>query len=266
MIVFAVCLALAGLLGPFSVDNPIRSDDSSSSGDVIVRLSGQNGHPGLVATGYLEFRKSKDKAVASEIEVFREGRKTPLLRFDALQTCIVERRGNLLLITELTRWPFGRDWTWKDVPFQEYSVFLDPSEKLVKRMVLKPPRMTKAQCREAVALYEQFTQPTTAVGRAIDVEDVVGRLLVAALGGCGEAEITLLMLPGHCRLDGAFGEIYEEAVECYRTYRLSPREQILPIENTSTSGAKCPVLNCPKPIDGKRECQAMDGSGFKRSW
>lgn len=215
------------------LSHPSRSEeteDITTVGEVIFQLDGKGEYPDLRVIGYPETRRGKNKAILSEFSVCRGAGPIPGLTFSALQRCLVEKKQDRLIVTDLIHWPFGKNWAWEDRTFREYVVQLNPSKTIVERIVLQSPRVTTDQCHEVVSLCNLLAHPQSQRDRGIDSENIIGRLLVTAMGGCLDAVMKLLTLPENYRLDGVVGETYEEATHDYKMYRLSPHQRNIPAD------------------------------------
>ena len=176
----------------------------------------------LVACGYLMVRQGRDKVTASEFQVFRCGATNPLLTFSALQTCRIESFASKIKITEISRWPFGLNWSWVDVPIWEYTIYSDINRSLDKRMVLSPPTLSKQQIEGTLKDYALLKQslPSNEGNSALakKVENMIGRMLALALTGNAEGQRHLEIMGFELSLDGYLRELHSEAVNILSIY------------------------------------------------
>jgi hypothetical protein len=159
---------------------------------------------GFVACGYLDSRDG-DVVRASEFDVFACGSDVPLVELGATQTALLRSRDGGLEIVEVANWPFGDEWKWIDVQIWRYVVKPGQPFAVTKTFILEAPRITRRD-----------------VEAAKDREELIGRLLAAALSGSASARTALIelrpkILPGHD------AEVYAEAVETYQLYAKSTK-------------------------------------------
>ncbi len=181
--------------------------------------------PGLVACGYAETGPHSGVR-ASEFEVFSCGHTKALLTFDALQTATLRRRGRALEITELARWPFGSDWQWVDVPLWRYLVTQGSTPAVRKVFLLAPPSLSPERI---AAVHRDYAEALGTRGAPRRNEDLVGRVLAAALAGDPSARTALAEMRDTLALDGAVAEVWQEAFDTYQLYaRLTQRVPAIP--------------------------------------
>jgi hypothetical protein len=194
-----------------------RSIGAAAGALPLVVLEPRRGRPGLVACGYLETRKADNAVLASEFEVFQCGSSKPIFTFGALQHCEIAAKRGRLVVTELTRWPFGPGWEWIDLPFREYVITPGRRPRVSKILVLQRPGLTPQQVGEVLARFERQKKSKTSLDYA-EEEDLVGRILVAALSGNPAARAAFEHIDDAVILDGALGEEYAEALKVYNAW------------------------------------------------
>ena len=210
--------------GGSACDCPESIGADAGSPPLIV-ASGPAGLPGLVACGYLESRDGT-RVRASEFEVFPCGSHKSILTFGASETGVLRTSGRQLLITELTRWPFGPNWKWVDVPLWEYALTPGQPPHVSKFLALQAPHFSNVQVREVL---RQYKTARTTHKSPDDFEELTGRLLGAALSGNDEARAALAGLRVALNLDGADAETWQEAVNIYELYaRTTGKIPLLP--------------------------------------
>ncbi|MBZ5535523.1 MAG: hypothetical protein LAO31_06170 [Acidobacteriia bacterium] len=205
----------------FSLQQPCvcpQSIGADAGAPPLAFVPGSASYPGIVACGYLDGRKN-NLTRASEFEVFSCKNTDPLLTFDALQTALIQSVGDHLIITEITRAPFGKNWQWIDVPVWRYVVTRSHTPQISKVLVLTPPSLTEALISEALALYQRaLTLSTESKDYGDTIDEVAGRLTAAALSGNAKAQAALWHVEkmpfeaGHC------SEIWSGYVDLYQTY------------------------------------------------
>jgi len=125
-------------------------------------------------------------------------------------------------ITETSRWPFGLNWSWVDVPIWEYMVYADVGRPIEKRMVLSPPILSKRQVEDTLKNYtllkQSLASKTNRLALATELENIIGRILAVALMGNKEGQRDLESMRSELSLDGHMGEIHSEAVSIYNSY------------------------------------------------
>ena len=98
---------------------------------------------GFVACGFTEDRRG-EIVVASELEIFACGAKgQALLQLDATQTALLRATSAVLEITEVSRWPFGRDWEWVEVPIFKWRLAYGAETIPAREIVLTRRRYRK---------------------------------------------------------------------------------------------------------------------------
>lgn len=222
MIGIATVLMLAAAASGDPSSSPCecpRSIGASAGAPPLVVVVDPEGRDALLACGYLDERISQRRVIGSEFEVFRCGSDSSILTFGALQTCTLEAEPTGLTITELTRWPFGPDWTWVDVPLWEYRVFVAPERPIRKRFVLSAPELTAEQIETTLQQVDSAKQDWEPSKADIDkIEELVGRTLAAALTGNEPARRNLGSMSKELGLDGHGAEVYSEAFEVYQSF------------------------------------------------
>lgn len=192
---------------------PCPASISAEAGSEALAVVRNRMHdPVLVACGYRDSKADVYPVVASEFQVFRCGSGRSLLSFNANETCTLEIVKNHLVVTRVEKWPFGPAWRWIKVPVRTYITDGQSPDRVVTRTVLKLPSLTKRQIGDALDYYARHINQTSFED---DYEDVVGRLLAAALTGSAAARQALLEMPTVLSLDGASAEIYQDAVALY---------------------------------------------------
>jgi hypothetical protein len=193
---------------------PCPASNGAESGSEPLAVVGQAGVPLFIACGYRESKAGVFPVVASEFEVFRCGNKAALISFDGTETCILTEEKNHLVITETEKWPFAPGWKWVDVPVRQYVVANDSPGLVAKTMVLKAPVLSQRQIGDALDYYARHIHRR---GLEEDYEDVIGRVLAAAVAGNGAARQALAEMPATLNLDGEGAEVYQEAVALYNS-------------------------------------------------
>ena len=79
--------------------------------------------------------------------------------------------------------------------------------------IVKAPVLTKRQIREALNYYARHINSPAWED---DYEDVIGRVLAAAVAGNNAARRSLAEMPANFELDGHSGEVYQEAIAFYK--------------------------------------------------
>ncbi len=211
LLVLAVSLAAVGGQ-PLCVCPDIGVAAVGTTPSLVV--PGKDGSPGLMACGYRDPHDPRKELVVSGLAVYSCGSREPVLSFgDAQYTSVRALEGNLL-VTELTRWPFGRDWEWVDLPMWEHRVTNTAPPRVFKSFVLVPPKLKAAQIRQALDLFEKAK-----TSRKLDnYEEVIGRILVAALAGSAEARSALSHMWDYFDLDAASAELCGDAIELFQVY------------------------------------------------
>jgi hypothetical protein len=197
-----------------ATQSPCRCVGAESGSDPLIVLDGVNDGPGLTVCGHLESR-GPVSVRASELDVFSCGSDTPILHFGALETVELQRRAGTLVITEIDRWPFGPKWQWIDVPVWRYVVEPGDVPVISKTLVLQPPRLTSRQASEAIAPYERARATKRHTER---YEDIIGRVLLAALAGHARARWALEHMSDAVALDGHSAEVWRGAIDLYQLY------------------------------------------------
>jgi hypothetical protein len=191
----------------------------------LVSLPASGDQPGLIVCGDTYPKDAKVLRV-SEFEVVSCGSREPLLLFSALQSCLVTAKGEILVITELTRGPFGPNWEWVDVPLWQYTVRGGAAPSAHRTLVLQAPALSPESIREALEL---FTNGRGASSEPENSEEIIGRVLAAALAGSDNARVALAHIPEVVAMDGHAAEVWFEAKEIYQAYACeSGRVPLLP--------------------------------------
>ena len=196
---------------------------AEAGSEALIRIVSSSGHPVLLACGYLEKRQADGDVIASEFDVFRCGRKESLLSFGALQTCRLHAEPSRLVVIEFARWPFGHGWNWVDEAAWEYVVSAEGGKRVSKRMVLAAPRLTTAQIAVVLEGYDKCRASLQTCDLE-QIEEVVGRTLVAALAGSTAAQQALFSLASELKLDGHGAEVYTSAISLYDAYAKTSRK------------------------------------------
>ena len=180
----------------------------------LAILRDKANRPALVACGSRDKKAGADTFVATSIDVFRCGSPEPLssLEYDAAQTYILKTTRNRFVITETEKWPFGPGWKWVDVPVRQFVIATDRPDQVVESSVLKAPRLTRREIGDALDYYTRHIQSPALEE---DFEDVIGRVLAAAVTGDPAARKALAEMPMTLSLDGHAAEIYQDAIRLY---------------------------------------------------
>jgi hypothetical protein len=198
-----------------------RCPDAARSRNLLMTVE-TDAHAGLVACGYEDERRP-DSVVASEFQIFRCGHPEPLLEFDALQTAALRNTGAALQVTELERWPFGKEWQWVQVPVYEWLLSPHDPRPEFPRIFPPAPAVTR---REIEAFIREYKQWISIPGneRSYDLaEQFVARLFTSAVAGEDEADALFLTMRDDVELDGAAAEIYGQARATYDVWREARR-------------------------------------------
>jgi hypothetical protein len=199
-----------------------RSIGAAAGAPPLIVIYDAERRPSLIACGYLHARQSQDKVTASEFQVFRCGSDVAILTFGALQRCILESMPSKMKITEISRWPFGLNWSWVDVPIWQYMVYANVGRPIEKRIVLSPPILSKRQVEDTLKNYALLRQSLASeknrLALAADLENMIGRILVVALMGNPRGRRHLESMRSELTLDGHMAEIHSEAVSIYNSY------------------------------------------------
>jgi hypothetical protein len=188
-----------------------RCPAEASSRQVLVSV-GESESTGFVACGHAD-SKYKGGVVASELQIFSCASGTLIFEFDATQTVRLEAHGEMLHVLELSRWPFQLAWKWVDVPVFEWE--LQDGTDVTRQVVLAKPSVTNSEIRAAVAEYKRLLSESKAGTAYAADEEIVGRLFTAAIAGDRDAAELFLKMRSEAGLDGAAGEVYEEAFAIY---------------------------------------------------
>jgi hypothetical protein len=206
---FSLLLALSGQAPPCVCPANI----GGAAGDPPIAFVAASGNqPGLVACGYSE---RATVGLTSEFEVFSCGSPKSLLTFGALESAFVEVKGEQLIATQVSRWPFGRNWQWVWVPMWRYMVTRGAPPRVDRMFILQAPSLSPEEVKEALALYSRNRQPAP---QPENYEDIIGRVLAAALAGSGEAQWALAHMRNAIVIDGHAGEVWQQAEEFYQSY------------------------------------------------
>jgi hypothetical protein len=182
---------------------------TAASRNIVVAVPARGAASGLVVCGDKESEQS-GSITASNFEVFNCGARQPILQFDAVMTARLESRRGQLKVLEVSRWPFGKEWQWVDVPVLEW--LLQPGDRTAPsaRLVAPRPAVSAVQVK---AFLEEYRQILSA-RRAAD-EEVVAKLFTAAMTGNEEAAMLFRTMREDAQLDGAAGETYSYAQETF---------------------------------------------------
>ena len=145
----------------------------------------------------------------SEIQVFRCDQSDELLSFDGTQTVTLEPTGDALRVVEYSKWPFGKQWKWIEVPVAEWLVDPRSSAQPVAHPRLPKPQVTKAEVREFLRKYRAWIAAPHLHHE--DGEEMVGRIFAAAVTGDAEARRLFLSMRSDAPIDGAAAEDYATA-------------------------------------------------------
>jgi hypothetical protein len=188
----------------------------------LIAVHSRANQPGLIVCGDLEKRRSERSVVASEFDVFQDGSDKPVLEFGALRQAEIVAHDKSLLVTEIVNWPFGPRWEWTDAPLLEYVIDTGSPPAVKQRIVLKPPKHTPSEIRAVLRKFEALRKSHTPPNSEDAIGDLIGRLMVAALGGSEEASTAFRRMGVWlCSLDpfnAEFAETYNLAVDVYNSY------------------------------------------------
>ncbi len=148
-------------------------------------------------------------------DVYKCGEHRPILSYGSTDSCSVVSVPGKLSIIEYSRWPFGKDWKWFEVPIWELTILVDSTIAKTKRMALIPPTLSSNQIDEAIRQYNECKK-FGSVGE--DYENLIGKILAVALSN---NKYIIEELPGmrkELHLDGHSSEMYSEALEIYQAY------------------------------------------------
>ena len=206
---------------------PIGTDYAASS--ALVTVSSSSTQPGLIVCGYLDKRRDKDSVIASEFGVFECRSNKPILELDALRSASVVAQANGLFITELTYWPFGPGWKWIDVPVREFVIAAGAPPVVKERFVLNPPRVLPSQIRAVLRAFEALRRSKVSsrdeARQLKTLENLIGRLLVAALSGDTGASTAFRSMRDWLnsleRPNAGGADLYDVAEDVYNAYAQS---------------------------------------------
>ena len=119
------------------------------------------------------------------------------MEYDAAQKFILKASRNRFVITETEKWPFGPGWKWVDVPVRRYVIAADRPDHAVESSALKAPRLTRREIGDALDYYTRHIQSPAFED---DYEDVIGRVLAAAVTGDAASQKALAEMPTTPRL------------------------------------------------------------------
>jgi len=167
---------------------------------------------GVVACGYEDGRRGKIVR-GSEVQVFRCGQSEELLYFDGTQTVTIEPAGDAFRIVEYSHWPFGKHWTWIEVPVVEWRIDSRSSNHPLGRPRLGKPDVTTVEIKQFLREYRAWVAMSD---HRRGGEESVGRMFAAMVSGDPEAIRLFKSMRSDAGLDGAAAEDYEYAVHDYR--------------------------------------------------
>ena len=177
----------------------------------LLISTGSGPASGFVACGY-EDARSQVTIRSSELEVFRCDNGTRILAFDALQTADLTDVGADLAVVRVSRWPFGKHWSWVFVPVAETMLGSTSTSPRWKPR-LPRPELTDAEVRHFVSVYSAKVRR---LGRSYAPdENTVGQLFAAMASGDRKAARLFQSMRRDVNLDGAAGELYAVAVAEY---------------------------------------------------
>jgi len=188
----------------------------------LISVRGSAARPGLVVCGWLEKRHNDHSVTACEFDVFQRGSDKPILEFGALRHAEIVADDKSLSVTEIINWPFGSRWHWTDVPLRVFVVLPGVPPIVTQRIVLKPPKHSPSEIRAILREFESISRSRTHPNDEKAMGDLIGRLMVAALGGSEEASTAFRRMGVWlCSLDpfnAEFAETYNLAVDVYNSY------------------------------------------------
>lgn len=179
--------------------------------DAIVRraLLTAGSDRGFVVCGHSEPARN-GVITGSELEIFACDAPKALFWFGGVQTARIERRGTGLRVVEIAHWPFGKNWTWIDMPVLEWTLEAGMKPP-APRAIAPEPAITAAQVDAFLERYRALLR----AGSAAD-EEIVGRLFAAAMSGNRTAADLFRTMERDAHLDGGAGEAYKSAQELFR--------------------------------------------------
>lgn len=119
----------------------------SSEGDEPILVSKFSNGTSLSLCGYFDKGAQDQGLTMSEFNVFNCITKEALVEYDALQTCRIEEKKDVLLIRELKYLPAGEDWDWEMVQISRQEISLIDGEINVSDPI---PDLAKFEIDEAI--------------------------------------------------------------------------------------------------------------------
>jgi hypothetical protein len=217
-----LCLTFLALLTARTIAAGCVCPERALSQHLLVAVSAGKG--GIVACGYEEERRA-DAVVASGFEIFRCGEQKPFLEFDALQTAVLRAKAGVLQVTEIERWPFGKQWQWVPVPVYEWHLSARNPQPRLRRTLRATPTVAPHEIAAFLAEYRRWLSVPEDARSYRSAEEYVARLFTSAVSGNAEAERLFLAMRRDAGLDGAAGVIHSMALGTFNAWR-EPRVRL----------------------------------------
>jgi len=173
------------------------------------------GDNNVIVCGYLKQRYSKDKIKISEFSITDCQKNKMIIFYSALQTCYIEKFSDKVKITELSKLPFGENWTWNELPYKEREIFLNSDNELI--LGDEKPVLDYHIANDKIDDYLKSLDKLKENKNDLDFETTIGALLKCALNDNQKAKEILFDFNNYfgVTLDGAFLEFHNDAITIY---------------------------------------------------
>lgn len=169
---------------------------SNPTGQLSLKISLQGKI--LQLEGYVDRWIDQKTLEVTEFQIIDLETGTKIIEYGAAHQCTVKASRRRVTVTEMyhLRIPTKKGWVWKQVPLEEQMIIVskDVVDISQSKLVLKPPKLSKKVVKELEEqimkyhkiglkkIYEQEADPYKS-DFYLKLDDLVGKLLVAALGG-----------------------------------------------------------------------------------